>query len=217
MVSNAVLELRLALQGVTSRSRPPEFGLTAYCAWSGLLLPGQDAWMDLVFTGDAQSAESLFERSLGRRPQTEAETLSFMAELARMLALGFSRMLRERVGEVIQPLMSRSLRLSPGGLHVPTPPVNRSYDLVVESLGFRLLSAIEACPKRMLTPESVHALDILAGPFPPKEISSVPIFNEGLVMTPRFIEKMLTHDVALQQGECAAVRRPSKLARYFND
>jgi DNA-binding response OmpR family regulator len=216
MLSIALLELRLALQGVSPRSRPPEFRFAEYCAWSGLLLPEQDVWLDLVVVGETSATEQLFESSLGRRSKTEAETSGFTAEMARMIAIGFARMLRVRAGEVMQPLMSRSLRLALSTATVPTPGVNRSYDLVIENLPFRLMTAIEPCAKRMMTPEAVHALDILAAPFPPREISSMPIFNEGLVMTPRFIEKMLTHDVALQQGECAAVRRPTKLARYFN-
>jgi hypothetical protein len=216
MLSIALLELRLALQGVTPRSRPPEFSLSEFCAWSGLLLTSQNAWVDLVVVGGTKTAEQLFERSLGRQPQTEVETSGFMAEMARMIAIGFSRMIRVRAGEVVQPLMSRALHRTISTAPVPVPEVNRSFDLVIENLPFRLMTAVEPCAKRMLTPEAVHTLDILAGPFPPREISTVPIFNEGVVMTPRFIEKMLTHDVALHQGECVAARRPTKLARYFN-
>jgi len=216
MLSISLLELRLALQGVSPRSRPPEFRFAEYCAWSGLLLPEQDAWVDMVVVGETKTAEQLFERSLGRRPQTEVEASGFMAEMARMVAIGFSRMIRARAGDAVQPLMSRALRLSISTPTVPVPSEIRSYDLVVESLPFRLMVATEPCGKRMLTPEAVHLLDILAGPFPPREISSVPIFNEGVVMTPRFIEKLLSHDVALHQGECVAVRRPTKLSRYFN-
>lgn len=216
MLSIALLELRLALQGVTPRSRPPEFRFAEFCAWSGLMIPEHDAWLDLVVVGETQAAERLFESSLGRKPQTETETAGFMAEMARMVAIGFTRMLRVRAGEVVQPLMSRALRLSISTPPVPTPSVNRSYDLVIENLPFRLLTALEPCIKQMMTPGAVHALDYLAGPFPPKEMSSVPIFNEGVVMTPRFIEKLLSHDVAVQQGECVAIRRPTKLARYFN-
>ena len=216
LLSIALLELRLALQGVSPRSRPPEFGLAEFCAWSGLLLTKQDAWVDLVVVGGTKTAEQLFERSLGRRPQTEVETAGFMAEMARMIAIGFSRMIRVRAGEVVQPLMSRALHRTLSAAPVPVPEINRSFDLVSENLPFRLMTAVEPCAKRMLTPEAVLTLDILAGPFPPREISNMPIFNEGVVMTPRFIEKMLTHDVALQQGECVAVRRPTKLARYFN-
>jgi len=180
------------------------------------LLPEQDVWVDMVVVGETKTAEQLFERSLGRRPQTEVETSGFMAEMARMVAIGFSRMIRARAGDGVQPLMSRALRLSISTPTVPVPPEIRSYDLVVENLPFRLMVATEPCGKRMLTPEAVHLLDILAGPFPPREISSVPIFTEGVVMTPRFIEKLLSHDVALHQGECVAVRRPTKLSRYFN-
>jgi len=216
MLSIALLELRLALQGVTPRSRPPEFRLAEYCAWSGLILPEQDAWVDLVMVGESTASEKLFERSLGRNPQSEAEITGFMAEMARMIALGFSRMYKVRAGEVMQPLMSRALRRAISMNAVPVPEVNRSYDLVIESLPFRLMTVVEPCPKRLLAPDAVHTLDILAGPFPPREISSVPIFNAGVVMTPRFLQKMLSHDVAVQQGECASVRRPTKLARYFN-
>jgi CheY-like chemotaxis protein len=217
MLSIALLELRLALQGVIPRSRPPEFRFAEFCAWSGLMMPEQDAWVDLVIVGETDATEQLFEHSLGRKPHTETETLGFMAEMARMVAIGFTRMMRVRAGEVVQPLMSRALRLSISGTEVPTPPVNRSYDLVIENLPFRLLTALEPCAKRMLAPDAVHTLDILAGPFPPREVSSIPIFNEGVVLTPRFIEKMMAHYVSAQQGECAAIRRPTTLARYFSE
>jgi DNA-binding response OmpR family regulator len=216
MLSIALLELRLALQGVTPRSRPPEFRLTEYCAWNGLLLPELDVWLDIVLVGASSVAEKLFEQSLGRHPQSEAEITGFMAEMARMVAIGFTRMLKMRAVEGVQPLMSRALRLSISTASVPLPLETKSYDLVIEQLPFRLLTASEPCAKRVLAPSAVHVLDVLAGPFPPREMGSVPTFNEGVVMTPRFIEKMLSHDVAVQQGECAAIRRPTKLARYFN-
>ncbi len=217
MLSIALLEMRLALQGVTPRSRPPEFRYAEFSAWSGLLMPEHDAWLDLVIVGETPAAQELFERSLGRKSQTDVEISSFMAEMARMIAIGFTRMMRARAGEVAQPLMSRSFRLITSGQMVPVPATSRSYDLVIENLSFRLLTAIEACPKRILAPSAVHALDILAAPFPPFEVSSVPMFNEGVVLTPRFIEKMLTHDVAARHGECAAIRRPTRLARFFGE
>lgn len=216
MLSISLLEVRLALQGVTPRSRPPEFRLSECCAWGGLLLPLQDEWIDLVLVGGHDVSEQLFEKSLGRRPLTEAEHTGFMAELARMIAIGFTRMLKVRVGEIMQPLMSRAMRLSISSSPVPIPSVVRSYDLVIENLPFRLMLATDPCVRRVLAPGGVHDFDILAGPFPPREVSSVPMFNQGVVMTPRFIEKMMTHDVAMQQGECVSLRRPTKLARYFN-
>lgn len=216
MISIALLEMRLALQSVTPRSRPPEFHFGEFCAWSGLLFPEQDSWLDLVVVGDSASAQQLFERSLGRRPQTDGEISGFMAELVRMVASGFVRMMKVKSGEVLQPLMSRAIRLEANVEPVPVPAANRSFDLVIENLPFCLLTAAEACEKRLLAPGSVKPLDVLAGPFPPASISMIPMFNEGVVLTPRFIDKMLTHDVAARHGECASVRRPTTLARHFS-
>lgn len=217
MLSIALLEMRLALQGITPRSRPPEFRFGEFCAWSGLMFPEHDAWEDLVLVGETSAASQLFERSLGRKPNTDVEIASFLAEVARMIAIGFTRMMRVRAGEVSQPLMSRAMKLILNAHPVPVPLQNRSYDLVVENLPFRLLTAQEPCARRMLAPGAVHTFDILAGPFPPMEVSSVPMFNEGVVLTPRFIDKMLTHDVAARHGECASIRRPTKLARFFSE
>ncbi|MFT3867359.1 MAG: response regulator transcription factor [Nibricoccus sp.] len=216
MLSIALLELRLALQGVTPRSRPPEFHFGEFCAWSGLMMPEQDSWLDLVLVGDSASAQALFERSLGRRPLTDVEITGFMAEQARMIGIGFTRMMRVRAGEVAQPLMSRAIRLDVSSPPLPVPTTNRSYDLLIENLPFCLLTAMAPCERRLLAPGSVNALDILAGPFPPSSVSMIPMFNEGVVLTPRFIEKMLTHDVAARHGECAAIRRPTKLALHFS-
>jgi CheY-like chemotaxis protein len=216
MLSIALLELRVALQGVKPRLKAPDFRATECCAWGGLLIPAHDLWLDLALEGSSAAADVLFERSLGRKPQTEVDTTGFMAEMARMIAICFSRTLQVRAGEISQPLMSRAMRLPLTFAPVPIPSVIRSYDLVIENLGFRLMIAVERCAKRQLEPNEVHQLDILAEPFPPKEISSVPILNEGVVLTARFIEKMLANEVAVQQGQCAVVRRPTKLARYFN-
>jgi hypothetical protein len=179
-------------------------------------MPLQNEWLDLILVGGGGIAEQLFERSLGRAPLTEVENIGFMAELARMIAIGFTRMLKVRAGEIMQPLMSRAMRLTIASSPVPIPSEVRSYDLVIENLPFNLMLSTESCMRRALAPGAVNDFDILAGPFPPREVSSVPMFNQGAVMTPRFIEKMMTHDVAMQQGECVSVRRPSKLARYFN-
>ncbi|MFT3780837.1 MAG: response regulator transcription factor [Nibricoccus sp.] len=215
MLSIALLELRLALQGVTPRSRAPEFRNSNFSAWAGLLMPEHDTWMDVILVGDEHPTEELFQRSLGRVPQNEAEIISFMAELARMVAMGINRTLRVRVGEVVQPLMTQAMRYTVASQPIPLPEVARSYDLMIENLPFRAMMAIDNCPKRMVAPAAVHTLDILAGPFPPPEVSLVPMFNEGVVLTPRFIEKMLTHDVAAYHGECASIRRLTRVARYF--
>jgi len=216
MLSIALLELRVALQGLSLRSKTPDFRSTEFCAWGGLLMPGIDLWLDLVILADAQPAEKLFEASLGRKPQNDQETSGFMAEMARMVSIGFGRMLTVRVGEVVHPLMTRGTRLWTLPAPVPLPYPLKSYDLLIENLPFRLSLSTEPCPKKLLSPEGVRVLDILAGPFPPREISPMPMFNAGVLMTPRFIEKMLTHDVAVQQGDCALIRRPTKFARYFN-
>lgn len=216
MLSISLLEVRLALQGVTPRPRPPEIPYNEYCGWWGLLAPAHDTWIDLLLLGGGDVTAQLFERSLGRCSMNENETAGFMAELARLVAIGFTRILRPRAGDIVQPLMSRAARLQLSKLPVPLHSSDRSFDLIIENLPFKLILSKEACAKRLLSPPAVQALDVLAGPFPPREISSVPMFNEGVVMTPRFLDKMMTHDLALQQGECVSLRRPSRLARHFN-
>jgi hypothetical protein len=217
LLSIALLEMRVALQGVKPRIKPPAFRSSAHIAWSGLLVPKQDVWMDIVFSAESTVADVLFGHSLGRSPEGGPETAGFMAEMARMIAIGLTRVLHSRAGGVHQPLMSRALR--PGNMLTPMtlPDMHRSYDLVIENQPCSFVIATEPCPRHQLTPEAVRELDVLAGPFPPLEHSEVPMFKEGVVLTPHFIDKMLTHDMAAKLGECVALRRPTRLARYFHN
>ena len=57
--------------------------------------------------------------------------------------------------------------------------------------------------------------DILAESYPPPSRTEVPIFKEGVAMTPRFIEKLVDQMEVEPADWTLAIYRPSPLAKFF--
>lgn len=159
---------------------------------------------------------ALFEKALDRKATSEVEHRYFLAEIARAIMMGFMRTLERRSGGVQHPLMSRTVKVETSSAFPPMPPDSKSYDLVIEGEAVQLVLAMHECPSLELAPGSLRELDVLADQFPSRAVSEVPMFMNGVVLTPRFIEKLAFHVETSQVGELVRVRRPSGMAQYFN-
>ena len=218
LLSATLMEMRLVLEAAKVRNGAEPLSLKScdYCAWGGLLLGNDNAWLDVMVAVKATTLTSLFGKALDRKATSEVEHRYFLAEIARAIMMGFMRTLERRSGGVQHPLMSRTVKVETSSMFPLLPPDSRSYDLVIEGEAVQLIVAVHECPARELAPASLRELDVLADQFPSKAASGIPIFMSGVVLTPRFIEKLVSHDESSQLGELVRVRRPSVMAQYFN-
>ncbi|MDX2187999.1 MAG: response regulator [Opitutaceae bacterium] len=216
MLAAAFMELRLALEAVQADTGGLTVESNTSLAWAGMAVSLPGSWFDVVISAGAAEAKGIFQRSLGREPKTEAEALNFLAEVARVVAAGFGRMLRTRHGEIQTILMSRGLSASQRGGKFPMIADGESFRVTVEGHSFRVLTSRTASSRRTVGSGELRALDILAAPYPPPSVSAVPLFKEGVVLTSRFLEKLRYQVESTQAVEKADVWRPSALAVYFH-
>ena len=87
-----------------------------------------------------------------------------------------------------------------------TPPPTTLKERITEDMK----SAMRAGEK-----ERLGTIRMLQAAIKQREVDERVTLDDALVLA--VIEKMLTHDVAARHGECAAIRRPTKLARYFSE
>jgi hypothetical protein len=180
------------------------------------MLPGDQAWLDVMVAVKTTTLTTLFGKALTRKANSEVEHRYFLAEMARAIVMGFMRTLERRGGGVHHPLMSRTVKVDTRNMFPALPADSRSYDLVIEGEDVQLILAQHDCPLLELPPPALRELDVLAQPFPSKALSEVPMFMEGMVLTPRFIEKLISHVETSDIEEAVKVRRPSGMAQYFN-
>ncbi|MGC4073116.1 MAG: response regulator [Nibricoccus sp.] len=218
LLSATLLEMRLVLEAAKVRTGAEPLSLKAcnYCAWGGLLLGNDHAWLDVMVAVKGSTLTSLFQKALDRKAASEVEHRYFLAEIARAIMMGFMRTLERRSGGVQHPLMSRTVKVETSSLFPPLPSDSKSYDLVIEGEAVQLILAVHECPLLERSPSALRELDVLAEQFPAREVSEVPMFMSGVVLTPRFIEKLVYHVETSQLGELVRVRRPSEMAQFFN-
>jgi DNA-binding response OmpR family regulator len=218
LLSATLMEMRLVLEAAKLRNGAEPLSLRSceYCAWGALMLPGDHAWLDVMVAVKTSTLTALFGKALTRKANSEVEHRYFLAELARAIVMGFMRTLERRGGGVHHPLMSRTVKVDTRNMFPALPADSRSYDLVIEGEDVQLILAQHDCPLLELAPPSLRELDVLAQPFPSKALSEVPMFMEGMVLTPRFIEKLIYHVETSEIEEPVKVRRPSGMAQYFN-
>ncbi|MFA5265168.1 MAG: response regulator transcription factor [Opitutaceae bacterium] len=215
LLSATLMELRLALEGAQPRTRKDELAAGDCCAWTTLLIPSQDCWVDMVIATRFENAALIFEKSLRRKPHNESEMLTLWSEIVRRIAQGFLRNLYARGGEILHPLMPRSQSLGVWRALPPLSPDCKTYDCIVDGQAFRLCLGTNLGAKLALLPSHLDELDVLAGPFPTDAVSAVPLFNGGVVLTPRFIDRIAHHAEHTDNKEPVLIYRPSPLARYF--
>ncbi len=218
LLSATLMEMRLVLEAAKVRTGAEPLSIKScdYCAWGGLLLGNDNAWLDIMVATKSATLTALFEKALDRKATSEVEHRYFLAEIARAIMMGFMRTLERRSGGVQHPLMSRTVKVETSSAFPPMPPDSKSYDLVIEGEAVQLVLAMHECPSLELAPGSLRELDVLADQFPSRAVSEVPMFMNGVVLTPRFIEKLAFHVETSQVGELVRVRRPSGMAQYFN-
>ena len=217
LLSATMLELKLVLEGVQPREGKEHFVAGDYCAWAGLLIPRQDFWFDLAISAHPDSVSLLFEKSLGRRAINETEKLTLWSETVRRIALSFLRNLHARGAEVLLPLPARAQGLGLWRGMPPLPMENKSYDLTVDAQALRLNLSVNSGAKQSLMPDLLEELDVLADPYPKRDTSAVALFNEGVVLTPRFIDRIAYHAEHTRDLNLISVYRPSAVARFFSN
>ena len=215
LLSASLLELKLVLEAAKQRLIAPPLRNMEVAAWNGLLMPKQGVWLDLLLGCRMSDAATIFEKSLGRKPVSAAETTGFLAEIIRIIAGGFMRTLRLRDESTCMPLLSRCIQTQLTGGNQPATSESRSYDITIEGKPFTLTVLCAPCERQLVDVSNVRELDVLAEPFPPKEISELPILKLGTVMNPRFVEKLHEQADLTKLDYQATVHRPSALSRYF--
>jgi DNA-binding response OmpR family regulator len=218
LLSSTLVDMRLVLEAARRRNGAEPLSLKGcdYTAWSGLLLGNDNAWLDIMVGLKAAALAALFERALDRKATGESELRYFLSAIVRAIAMGFMRTLEKRCGGVLHPLMSRTVKVVTGNELPPPPADSKPYDLVIEGQSVQLTLASQDCPVRELAPAALRELDVLAEQFPSKAVSEVPMFLNGVVLTPRFIEKLISHVEASQLGDLVRIHRPSGMAQFFS-
>ncbi|WP_404421639.1 response regulator transcription factor [Nibricoccus sp. IMCC34717] len=216
MLAAAFMELRLALEAVQVDAGGLTVESNTALSWAGMAVKLPGSWFDVVISAGTAETRQLLTRSLGREAKTDSEALTFLAEIARVVAAGFGRMLKTRHGDIESFLMSRALDAASRGGKFPMIADGESFRVSVEGIPLRVLTSRTAGSRRTVANGELRALDILAAPYPPPAVSAVPLFKEGVVLSTRFLEKLRYQVESTQVGGNADIWRPSALAAYFN-
>lgn len=210
----ALRDLQLTLDRTSAVDEPSLDGAD-FLGWSSCLITSHDTWLDVSVAGHAAVLSRLHERRHRRKAQGQPELEALAADLAQALTQALQRCLLWRNATV------RSLFPCAGHLlvkgHLPPIDVGSGtwHELIVESEPLRLALHAHRCPVRAIPPENARMFDILDAPFPLPEVSEVPIFNAGSVLTSRFVDKLAAF---ADEGDASGnihVRRPSPLSVFF--
>lgn len=188
----------------------------AFTAWAGMVYLKEQVWVDLLLEVDAAAAGAMFQKMLKRTTASHRETLDFLAETQTIISAAFRNEAQSRGGDAITPILSRALRT--GEAHhriMPVPPERETHTYALQGYAVRLTVVRRPDCIELKTAGQLSEADILAEPFPPPEVSDLPLLSQGVVLSDRFIEKLSSMAESELKTLLVPVIRASPLANYF--
>lgn len=188
----------------------------AFTAWAGVVYVKEQVWIDLLLEVDAAAAATMYQKLLKRAPASHRETLDFLAETHTIVSAAFRGDAQGRSGDVISPLLSRALRTGEAHHRVlPVPPERETHTYALQGYAIRLTVVRHPGCVEMKTAGQLQQSDILAEPFPPPEVSDLPLLSGGVMLSERFIEKLSSMAESELKTLLVPVFQASRLAAYF--
>lgn len=211
-----IADLGLGKAVVAAIEPTPTHRAAAFTSWAGLVFTKEQVWVDLLVEVDQTAAATMFQRTLKRVPASTRETLDFLAETHTIISAAFKADFQAKGVEIITPILSRALRTGEAHHRVlPVPPdrETRTYALP----GFAIRATIVRHPGcvEMKTAGQLGESDILAEPFPPPEVSDLPLLSQGVILSERFIEKLSSLAESELKTLLVPVFQVTPLAAYF--
>jgi sigma-B regulation protein RsbU (phosphoserine phosphatase) len=188
----------------------------AFTAWGGLILLKDEMWIDLLLELDGPAAGMIFQKMLKRVSSSDRETLDFLAETHTIVCAAFRAELQAKGAEVLSPLLSRALRT--GDAHhrvLPVPKEHETFTYGMTGGALRLTIVRRSGCVELKTAGQLHDADILAEPFPPPEVSDIPLLSQGMILNDRFIEKLSVLAESELKTLLVPVLQLSPVAAYF--
>lgn len=186
----------------------------AYTAWAGVVYSKEQVWLDLLLEVDAAAAATMYQKLLKRAPASHRETLDFLAETLTIISVAFRA--EARGGDAFSPLYSRALRTGEAHHRVmPVPPERETHTYAMQGYAIRLTVVRHPGCVEMKTAGQLREGDILAEPFPPPEVSDLPLLSGGVMLSERFIEKLSSMAESELKTLLVPVFQASPLAGYF--
>lgn len=188
----------------------------AFTAWAGVVFVKEQVWVDFLLEVDATAATTMFQKLLKRAPASHRETLDFLAETHTIISAAFRAETHGRSGEAISPMLSRALRTGEAHHRVmPVPPERETQTYALQGYAVRLTVVRHPGCVEMKTAGQLRESDILAEPFPPPEVSDLPLLSGGVMLSERFIEKLASMAESELKTLLVPVFQASPLATYF--
>lgn len=97
----------IELENIKFEGSEPSMG-----AWSALLLPTRNLWLDVVVETDRKSADFLYRHLSGVKPVTSADSASAMIQLVKTLKEQLQQSFEKDGEEVIMPILPRRVPAS---------------------------------------------------------------------------------------------------------
>ena len=186
-----------------------------FTAWAPLILLPDGLWVDLLLDADDGSAVAKFEAMLGRIPVSERELLDFLAETFNLLCTAIKTFLSAKGSTVFMPVISRSMRTTSFNVRPPAQAQVSRHRLALPGITLTINVVRQAAPTLYKSLGQLRELDMLAENVPSPSTKEVFLLNQGVVLSSRYIDKL----VALAREEKTDLKvpviAPSPLTEFF--
>ncbi len=209
-------DVGLGKAAIANLEPTPTHRAAAFTAWTGLVFTKEQIWLDLLLEVDQPTAAQMFQRMLKRPAASVRETLDFLAETHTIISAAFKADFQANGVEILTPILSRALRTGEAHHRVlPVPPERETRTYALPGFAVRLTIVRHPGCVDLKTAGELGDSDILAEPFPPPEVSDLPLLSQGVVLNDRFIEKLSVLAESELKTLLVPVFRMTPLAKYF--
>jgi sigma-B regulation protein RsbU (phosphoserine phosphatase) len=187
----------------------------AFTAWSALVMVDDALWLDLLVEADQPSATMLFETLLGRIPVSEREQLDFLAETFNLLCAAVRKSMQEFGTKVLTPVISRSVRSANMRFKLPRAAGSSRHRIQLQDAVLDMTILHRHAPICQKSLGQLNELDLVADNLPSASSTDVFLLNQGVVLNPRYIEKLTALSQSTGKELQVPVIGPSPLAEFF--
>jgi len=211
----ALGEIGLPNAEVTSLFDPAQPRDDSFTAWSALVMINEELWLDLLVEADQTSATRLFDSLLGRFPESEREQMDFLAETFNLLCSAIRKSLQNLGLKVLMPSIARSVRSSAVSFRSSKPAGQTRHRIQLPNATLDVSIQHRHAPVSQKSLGQLNELDLVADGLPSPNSSEVFLLNQGVVLNPRYIEKLTAVAQSTGKELNVAVIEPSPLAAFF--
>lgn len=189
-----------------------------FSVWSSVLILNLDqVWLDLKLDIERNSAETLFQRVVRKRANSDSDVLDVMGEILYVIQENCKQAFRDNGSDVLTPFLPKGLAVEIFVSRPLLPEQNERYTLSDSDIALHITTKKSPAASLKKSIEELNVLDVLIEPFYHPQNEDVVLFSPGTILKNYHILKLKDLIKSREKNFLVSVIKPSPLSRTLSN